>query len=271
LARVITVREGCVFDVLPRLPDAAYRCCVTSVPFWWQRDYGFGGQLGLEQTVGEYVANQVAVFRLAARCLTDDGSLWIEINDGYAGAATVNGGLDIGGGTPGRLTAPMTHGLGRKQMLGLPWRLALALQDDGWVLREDIVWHKPNGYAKAARDRFWRSHSYVFHLTKRRRYFFDASRRLDRSVFSIPTRRASAGAGHHAAFPPELPRRLIAATSEPGDAVLDPFAGTGTTGEAARALGRRATLVDGSPDYCAAMRERFGVSPSAPHDTPGGH
>ena len=133
---------------LRTLPHASVHCCVTSPPYWGLRDYGHAGQIGLEETPERYVARMVDVFRDVRRVLRDDGTLWLNLGDSY--------------------------GKG-KQLLGMPWKVASALQSDGWILRQDIIWHKPSPMPESVTDRCTKAHEYVFLLTKRERYFYDAA------------------------------------------------------------------------------------------------
>jgi DNA modification methylase len=176
---------------LRTLPDASVHCCVTSPPYWGLRDYGHDGQIGLEDTPEAYVARMVEVFREVRRVLRDDGTLWLNLGDSYAAARggtsmpaeTLAGGVsgrgDIvakrgreSGYTPHR--DPAAHGLKHKDLVGIPWRVAFALQADGWWLRQDIIWHKPNPMPESVRDRCTKAHEYVFLLTKSERYFYNA-------------------------------------------------------------------------------------------------
>jgi len=176
---------------LRTLPDASVHCCITSPPYWGLRDYGHDGQIGLEPTPSAYVERMVEVFREVRRVLRDDGTLWLNLGDSYAAARggtsmpaeTLAGGVsgrgDIvakrgreSGYTPHR--DPAAHGLKHKDLVGIPWRVAFALQADGWWLRQDIIWHKPNPMPESVRDRCTKAHEYVFLLTKSERYYYDA-------------------------------------------------------------------------------------------------
>jgi DNA modification methylase len=149
------VIAGDCVDTLRSLPAGSVHCCVTSPPYWGLRDYGHAGQLGRERSPGEYVASMVRVFGEVRRVLRDDGTLWLNLGDTYA---------------PGRAV----DALKPKDLAGVPWRVAFALQADGWFLRQDIIWHKPNPMPHSVRDRCTTAHEYLFLLTKRPRYFFDA-------------------------------------------------------------------------------------------------
>jgi len=163
------------------LDDQSVHCCVTSPPYWGLRDYGHDGQIGLESTPEAYVARMVEVFREVRRVLRDDGTCWVNLGDTYGGPASNNqGGMSkIGGGQKTRDGAIFTgraqaEGCRAKDLVGIPWRVAFALQADGWWLRQDIIWHKPNPMPESVTDRCTKAHEYVFLLTKSDRYYYDA-------------------------------------------------------------------------------------------------
>jgi DNA modification methylase len=162
------------------LDDASVQCVVTSPPYWGLRDYGVDGQLGLEPTPDEYVANMVAVFREIRRVLRDDGVVWLNLGDSYAsGEIGRHDGRVEGSEYGAKIEGPRQHarlqsGLKPKDLVGIPWRVAFALQADGWYLRSDIIWSKPNPMPESVTDRPTKSHEYLFLLTKRERYFYDA-------------------------------------------------------------------------------------------------
>lgn len=292
-------------EMLRTLPDESVHCVVTSPPYWGLRDYGVDGQLGLEPTPEEYVANMVEVFREVRRVLRDDGTLWLNLGDSYANDGKWGG--SSGGkhatalhGNTGIGRQKVTTGLKPKDLVGIPWRVAFALQADGWYLRSDIIWSKPNPMPESVRDRPTKAHEYVFLLSKDERYHYDADAiaeeathagrvvkatggdaknaamgrygqtrtgfverdnkvgdtRNARSVWTIATK-PFPGA-HFATFPPELAERCILAGCPKGGTVLDPFAGSGTTGMVATGHGRHAVLIELNPDYAELIRERIG-------------
>lgn len=178
----VTVRilRGHVLDRLRELPDESVHCCVTSPPYYGLRDYGVAGQLGLEPTLAEYLDNMVAVFREVRRVLRSDGTLWLNIGDSYATGAGAVGNCPGGGAQGEKWAGAMTSpnrmpqaGYKPKDLMGVPWRLAFALQADGWWLRQDIIWYKPNPMPESVRDRCTKAHEYIFLLTKSERYYFD--------------------------------------------------------------------------------------------------
>lgn len=179
----ITILNGDVLDHLRVLPDCSIHCVVTSPPYWGLRDYGVDGQIGLEKTPEEYVAKMVEVFREVRRVLRDDGTLWLNLGDSYSGSmstkeAAVNPNslsYNMGQTKAGVSKARgVVEGLKPKDLVGIPWRVAFALQQDGWYLRSDIIWSKPNPMPESVTDRPTKAHEYVFLLTKNARYYYDA-------------------------------------------------------------------------------------------------
>lgn len=296
-----TILIGDCLEVLCGLPDCMAQTCVTSPPYYGLRDYGCAGQIGLETTPDAYVARLVDVFREVRRVLRDDGTLWLNLGDSYARAGGTDRQISSTGKVgntlktlemlPCRKQAP-PDGLKDKDLLGIPWMVAFALRADGWWLRQDIIWHKPNPMPESVTDRCTKAHEYVFLLTKSARYFYDAAaiaeeaergdagsrfdqgktaqhqlerqasgariddgRRNARSVWPIATQPYSGA--HFATMPPALAERCIKAGSKPGDMVLDPFGGAGTTGLVADRLGRSATLIELNPEYARLARERI--------------
>jgi len=284
--------------------------CVTSPPYFGLRDYGVEGQIGLEQTPDDYVAAMVEVFRCVRDVLADDGTLWLNIGDSYnSGASGGFGGSTLGGGQAnqersnrgaGRKQIGKIDGLKHKDLIGIPWMLAFALRADGWYLRQDIIWHKPNPMPESVRDRCTKAHEYMFLLSKSERYFFDseamkepatnagkrvtlgaksfAKRQADgagvapsgngladhydvpetrnrRSVWTVTTRPYKGA--HFATFPPALIEPCVLAGSRAGDAVLDPFMGSGTTAAVALQHGRAYLGCELNPEYGALQQERI--------------
>lgn len=275
-----SVLTGDVRETLRTVPDATAQTCVTSPPYYGLRDYGAAGQIGQEQSPAEYVAAMVAVMREVRRVLRDDGTLWLNVGDSFAAdrGGTTPPAETLAGGSGGRMADGSRTNRGRregynpsrdaraigfkhKDLMGIPWRLAFALQDDGWYLRSDIVWAKPNPMPESVTDRPTRAHEYVFLLTKRARYFYDADAIREasganaRDVWTIATKPYSGA--HFATMPLELATRCILAGSRKGDLVLDPFGGAGTTALAALHHGREALLCELNPDYVALQRERL--------------
>lgn len=253
------------------LADKSINCCVTSPPYFGLRDYGMDGQIGMEETPDEYVAKMVEVFREVRRVLRDDGTLWLNVGDSYAGSG--KGAWDKREGQKERYVPKqdgenarhrLPSGFKRKDLFGIPWMLAFALRADGWYLRSDVIWNRPNTKPENVRDRPCRSHEYVFMLTKSDRYFFDyeASKqpaiggglRNMRSVWDVNVRPYKSA--HFATFPPALIEPCILAGCQVGGVVLDPFGGSGTTAGVAVKNGRYAILCELNPDYADMVAER---------------
>lgn len=178
-----TLHDGDVRDVLPTLAAGSVRCCVTSPPYWGLRDYGVEGQLGLERTPEEYVERLVAVFREVRRVLTDDGTLWLNLGDSYAAnrAYQVTDSKHVAVGNTMASSVPV--GLKPKDLVGIPWRVAFALQADGWYLRSDIIWSKSNPMPESVTDRPTKAHEYVFLLSKAERYYYHADAIAEPATF----------------------------------------------------------------------------------------
>lgn len=358
----VQLHHGDALEVARTLPDGLARTIVTSPPYFGLRDYGEEGQLGAEESVGEYIARMVNLFRELRRVLADDGTLWLNLGDTYSSNPSWGRGTST---LEGRSQDAIPHpdrrkmSLSAKNLLGVPWRVAFALQDDGWILRSDIIWHKPNPMPESVTDRPTKSHEYLFLFSKNSSYFYDAdsiaedatggakgsrfdqgktaehqgnraqegvrkqaSRALEiardkglteahiaairsvgmndagkaqsvqsgmgknseevqrladeakialggyyrefltggnrnkRSVWTVPT--VPFPGSHFAVYPPELIRPCIRAGSEPGDTVLDPFSGSGTTGAVATFEGRRYLGIDLNREYLdLSLRTRF--------------
>jgi DNA modification methylase len=317
-------------DVLPTMAAGSVQCCVTSPPYYGLRDYGVDGQIGLEASPDEYVAQMVAVFREVRRVLREDGTLWLNVGDSYNNFRSQMGpgqavhGRDNLNGKPAMDSKRRGwDGAKEKDLLGIPWMLAFALRADGWYLRSDIIWHKPNPMPESVRDRPTSAHEHVFLMSKSQRYFYNAdairqpladasysrlaqdidqqagsdranggaktngtmkavkfggnkkqgdhgsaARRASgrdwepatetanaRSVWTIATQPYSGA--HFATMAPDLAERCIRAGTKPGDMVLDPFGGAGTTGMVADRLGRDATLIEINPAYREIARDRL--------------
>lgn len=254
------VLEGDAHLALGRLPSESVQCVVTSPPYWGLRDYGIAGQIGLEPTLAGFIQSLTIVFAEVKRVLKPDGVLWLNIGDGYTSGnrgwrapdkKNPNRAMNVRPDNPA--------GLKDKDLLGVPWRLALALQDNGWFLRSDIVWHKPNAMPESVRDRPTRAHEYLFMLTKSEQYRYDhqavkertedGGTRNRRSVWNINT--SNSGSSHIAAFPEALVEPCLLASTAANEFVLDPFFGSGTVGLVAQRLGRRFVGIELNPAYVA--------------------
>jgi|SRR5262245_4272360 len=240
--------------VLRHVPDNCVRCCVTSPPYWSLRDYRIPGQIGLEARLSDYFASLVAVFEEVRRVLAVDGTLWLNIGDSYtSGGRTWRAPDKKNPVRAMKVRPPTPDGLKPKDLIGLPWRLAFALQQAGWYLRADIVWNKPNCQPESVKDRPTRSHEMLFLFTKSEQYHYDPSAvrgpngRNMRTVWDIPTQ--AYPEAHFATFPPALVEPCLVLGSEVGDLVLDPFLGSGTVAEVALRMGRRFLGVELNPEY----------------------
>ena len=299
----ITLLLGDALEQMRTLTDGSVDCIVTSPPYFGLRDYGTDGQYGLEASPAEYVKTMRDLFAEGRRVLADDGTLWLNLGDSYASGGRTS--YDIRGGNTranGYAEQRAPSELPGKNLLGIPWRMAFALQDDGWLLRNEIIWHKTNAMPESVKDRLSTRHEHLFLFTKQPRYWFDldpirephtmrpqrrpSGRPVDAiprpgqpkqtwstatrseigvdghplgrnpgDVWAIPTRPYPAA--HFAVFPIDLPLRCIKAGCKPGGTVLDPFSGSGTTGAAARQLGRRYVGIDLNPTYHDLAKERF--------------
>jgi site-specific DNA-methyltransferase (adenine-specific) len=244
------------------LPDEFVKTVVTSPPYWSLRNYSIPGQIGLEEDPDEYVASLVRVFSEVRRVLTKDGSMWLNIGDSYTSGGRTWRAPDKKNPVRAMTTRPPTpEGLKPKELVGIPWRLAFALQASGWYLRSDVIWQKPNAMPESVKDRPTRSHEYLFFLTKNERYYYDRSAvpevngRNLRSVWDINTQPFPEA--HFATFPTELAERCIKTTSKPGDVVLDPFLGSGTTAVAAVQHSRAFLGIELNPEYVEITRRRI--------------
>lgn len=303
----VTLLLGDTLEVLRTLPDASVGCCVTSPPYYGLRDYGVAGQYGLEDSVGEYVETMRKVFAEARRVLAADGTLWLNLGDSYAyppGSAGRQGNGQRANRTFTAEGRPGTREVPAKNLLLIPARVAIALQDDGWIVRSEIIWAKRNLMPEAVNDRPTRSHEQVYLLTKRPNYWYNAdaireasdpqqeihNQRYAKRYAAHDDRVGATGQpgnvnnvgihsrpgkpgrnardvwtisqtpnpqAHFATFPMELPLRCIKAGCKPGGTVLDPFSGSGTTGEAARMLGRKYIGIDLNPAYHDLAIKRF--------------
>lgn len=251
------------------VPDGTFRCCVTSPPYWGLRDYGQEHQIGAEPKLEDYLQNLRAIFREVRRTLANDGTLWLNLGDSYtSGGRTWRDEDKKNKGRAMDYRAPTPDGLKPKDLIGVPWRLAFALQEEGWYLRSDIIWHKPNCQPESVKDRPTRSHEYLFLFSKSERYFYDfasikepdakGGKKNRRTVWSINTE--AFPEAHFAAFPTRLVDPCIRAGSEPGDTVLDPFLGAGTVGLVASRLHRKFFGVELSEEYASIARRRLGWS-----------
>jgi len=249
--------------------DEKARMCVTSPPYYGLRNYGDEEyQIGLEQTPEDYIEQLVNVFKEVKNVLTDDGTCWVNVGDSYynyrpgRGQGLVkqtvsNNKQDLPDVCPRR--GNRLEGLKEKDLIGIPWMFAFAMRADGWYLRQDIIWNKPNPMPESVRDRCTKAHEYIFLFSKNQNYYFDVDAikeptRRKRSVWNIQ-KKPYKGA-HFAVYPPDLIEPCIKAGSEEGDIVLDPFMGSGTTAMVAKSLGRDYNGCELHEDYGNLIQKR---------------
>lgn len=302
-----TLLQGHCLEVLRTLPAESVQTCITSPPYFGLRDYGCDGQIGLESTPDAFVSSLVDVFAEVHRVLKPDGTLWLNLGDSYNGASSnrtgQNGYNDRRTNRDKRFSTGGIDGLKSKDLIGIPWRVAFALQQYGWYLRQDIIWHKPNPMPESVTDRCTKAHEYIFLLSKSDRYFYDneaikepvsdtslkraeygwncdrpstknasmggtgihtekmgtrfvnPSGRNKRSVWTVCTKPYKGA--HFAVYPTELIRPCILAGSRPGDTVLDPFNGSGTTGFVSMEERRKYIGIDINDEYLAIADARI--------------
>ena len=255
--------------LLPQIAEGSVQCCVTSPPYWGLRDYNHAEQIGAEASPEDYVQSLVEVFREVRRALADDGTLWLNVGDGYArNGGTGRSGPNARVGNTKRLIqrrncrVPDCWGLKDRDLMGLPWRVAFALQADGWLLRSNITWVKKAPMPESVKNRPSNATEEVFLFSKAARYYYDNRAVREESGANLRNYWMlgpdADGSPHPATFPRELARRCILLGSRPGDLILDPFSGSGTTGVAAIELNRRAVLIELVDDYVEQARERMG-------------
>ena len=253
---------------LDLLPDRSVQTVVTSPPYWSLRDYDVDDQIGRDDALADYVKSIVVTFDKIRRVLTDDGTVWLNVGDSYTSGNRRYRAPDRKNRARAMRVRPATpEGLKPKDLIGVPWRLAFALQDAGWWLRSEVIWHKPNAHPESVRDRPTKAHETVFLLSKNKDYFYDVDavrgpndRRL-RTVWDIntePRRRDDCGVEDHpAVMPLTLAAQCLTITSRPGDMVLDPYAGSGTTLLVARALDRRWAGIELNPAFVDLIERRL--------------
>ena len=251
------VLEADALHGLRTLESQSVDCIVTSPPYYWQRDYGYNGQIGHEATIDGFVESLRDVFSEARRVLKASGTFFLNIGDTYYSAKGKPHGQDVknAGRQMARkvLRAVDGPGLGlpRKSLIGIPWRVALALQQDGWTLRSDIIWDRPGSLGEpTAKDRPWRRYEHIFMFSRAPRYYFDRTSLMGvEDIWTFPARPDNPAA-HFAPYPRELVSRCLSIGCPKGGTVLDPFVGSGTTLVAALEAGSPAIGIDLSPDYC---------------------
>jgi site-specific DNA-methyltransferase (adenine-specific) len=261
---------GNAFDVLRRVPSESFQTVITSPPYWGVRDYGIEGQIGLEKTLDQYLNQILLVFSEVKRVLKKNGTLWLNVGDTYTsgnrGYRAPDKRYPARSRREDRPDNPI--GLKNKDLIGLPWRIAFLLQNDGWFLRSDIIWHKPNAIPESVKDRPIKSHEYIFLLSKTEKYYYDFQAVMEpakntklrglRSVWNQNT--VPFSGNHNASFPINLVLPCIKAASQQGDYILDPFFGTGTVGLACQELDRKFVGIELNREYTQISSKRLGLS-----------
>lgn len=263
----LQILTGDSLAILPTMAAESVQCCVTSPPYWGLRDYEHPAQIGAEPSPEVYVENLVAMFREVRRVLRNDGTVWLNVGDGYArNGGTGNHGPNAAVGNTKKLIqrrnckVPDCWGLKDRDLIGLPWRVAFALQTDGWILRSKITWVKKNPMPESVKNRPTNATEEVFMFAKTPSYFYDPNGVREESGANLRNHWIlspdSSRSGHPATFPRELARRCILLGSREGDTILDPFSGSGTTGIAANELNRNVILIELNPTYVETSKIR---------------
>lgn len=252
---------------LKGIKDGSIDMCITSPPYYGLRDYNAEGQLGMEESPDDYINNLVKVFAEVKRILKDDGTLWVNIGDSYAANRSyqVSDQKHKSHNFGGSNASKVPEGMKPKDLIGIPWMLAFALRAEGWYLRQDIIWNKPNAMPESVKDRCVKSHEYIFLLSKSKKYHFDyeaikeltvdgKNTRSKRTVWDVNTKPFKGA--HFATFPPELILPAVKAGCRVGGVVLDPFGGSGTTAGVASFLGRKSVICELNAQYAALIHKR---------------
>lgn len=264
-----SIFHGLAEKVLERFDDESVHCAVTSPPYFWLRDYGVEGQIGLEGTVQDYVVSIAKVMDQVRRVLKPDGLLFLNLGDTYYSGKGKSHGTDKKSTKRrfGLRAVDKSGGLGiglqRKTIIGIPWRVAIEMSSRGWVLRSPIIWHRENCLPEAVNDRPSRSYEYVFMFSKQRHYFFNKQalidQKIDEDMWSISTRPKSGNGLDTAPYPDELVSRCLKIGCPPRGVVLDPFVGSGTTVRVALASGRSAIGIDLNREFCLYTANQLGI------------
>lgn len=259
---------GDCLELLPELPSNSIQSCVTSPPYWGLRDYDHDAQIGSEPSPVDYVRNLVKVFEEVKRVLRDDGTLWLNIGDGYArnGGTGKHGPNAIVGNTKKQIQkrnckVPDCWGLKDRDLLGMPWRVAFALQESGWILRSRITWVKKNPMPESVKNRPTSATEDIFLFAKSPAYYYNSESVRQESGANLRNywilNHETGKYGHPAAFPSELARRCILLGSTEGQIILDPFGGSGTTAVVANELHRKAITIELNPTYAEMALSRI--------------
>jgi DNA modification methylase len=270
----ISILEGDTRNIVKELPENTFQCVITSPPYWGVRDYGIENQIGSEPDIQDYISTLVSIFSHIRKALKPDGTLWLNIGNTYtSGGRTWRQDDAKNKGRGMSFRPPTPDGLKKKDLIGVAWMVALALQKEGWYLRNDIIWYKPNCQPESVRDRFTVSHEYLFLFTKSEKYFFNQEAvkestsdgngsKNKRSVWPINTEPFNGA--HFAVFPRKLIYPCILAGTKPNDLILDPFYGSGTVGIVAKDLGRKCVGIEMKKEYIKIAKKRESLKLSFP-------
>ncbi|HZV68422.1 MAG TPA: site-specific DNA-methyltransferase [Saprospiraceae bacterium] len=263
----VTITHGDVRKVLQYIPTESVQCVITSPPYWGVRDYQVDAQIGAEPDIEHYIQGLVSIFSEVRRILKQDGTFWLNIGNTYTSGGRKWRQEDSKNKGRAMSYRPDTpKGLKKKDLIGVAWMVALACQKNGWYLRNDIIWNKPNCQPESVKDRLTVSHEYIFLMTKSEKYHFDqesimeetkdgSSKKNRRTVWNINTEPYTGA--HFATFPTSLVRPCILAGSKPSDIILDPFLGSGTVCLEALRLGRLGTGIELNLDYVKLAERRL--------------
>lgn len=250
----VTLLHGDALEQARTLPAGSVDCIVTSPPYYGLRDYGSDGQYGLEETPEAFASNLADLFDELKMALADDGTAWVNLGDSYGRGsrpmAQPPQSVEARRGSSAKNIRPQDSrslNLPNKSLIGVPWMFALEMKRRGWLLRNEMIWAKPNGMPAKVRDRYHNKHEHIFLFTKSESYWFDLPPEDYGDVWNIAT--VPFPGAHFAVFPPELARRCITSGCKPGGVVLDPFSGSGTTGLVAQNNGRKYVGIDISAEY----------------------
>jgi DNA modification methylase len=261
-----SIYQGNSFDTLQGLKSNSVDCVVTSPPYFWLRDYGVEGQLGQEKSIDLYVQNLVCVMEEIRRVLKNKGCLFLNLGDTYYSGKGESQGIDRKNGKRRfglrevDKSGGMGEGLRGKTAMGIPWRVAVAMMQSGWILRTPIIWNRQHCLPETVKDRPPRTYEYIFHFTKSRRYYFNypaLQKTGDKDIWTIAAKPKRARGIDTAPFPDELVRRCLEVGCAPNGTVLDPFAGSGTTMRVALNMGYSASGIDLNPNFCQYMNDQL--------------